>query len=212
MGTTCSCGTGWGRASERGRAGLHRVSSPLAGEVAPKAPEGTSRVAHPVLTAWLASATFLLDGPHVPSPETNRARELRTNMTTSEWRMWQHLRGRQMSGWKFRRQAAIGRYVVDFVCFAARLIVELDGSSHDGEDAQVAYEQRRQTWLEAQWYRVLRLHGRDIPERDPLEGAWETIDQAISETAVGLDPSRERPGSRAYRVTAPELPESTDCA
>ena len=86
----------------------------------------------------------------MPSPETDRARELRKNLTTSEWRMWQHLRGRQMNGWKFRRQAAIGPYVVDFVCYAARLIVELDGSSHDGEEAQVEYEQRRQAWLESQ--------------------------------------------------------------
>jgi very-short-patch-repair endonuclease len=117
-----------------------------------------------------------------------------------------------MNGWKFRRQAAIGPYVVDFVCFAARLIVELDGDSHDGEEAQVVYEQRRQARLEAQGFRVLRLSGRDIPEADPLEGAWEAIDQALSETDRALDPSRMQPGSRAHQVIAAEQRHTLDCA
>jgi very-short-patch-repair endonuclease len=167
---------------------------------------------HHRFTSGIVTTGSLSDGPHMPSPETDRARELRKNLTTSEWRMWQHLRGRQVNGWKFRRQAAIGPYVVDFVCFAARLIVELDGSSHDGEDAQVAYEQRRQAWLESQGYRVLRLHGRDIPERDPLQGAWEAVDMALSETTVALGPSRVRLGSRAYSVISADQSDSTDCA
>ena len=117
-----------------------------------------------------------------------------------------------MNGWKFRRQAAIGPYVVDFICFAARLIVELDGNSHDGEEAQVAYEQRRQAWLEAQGYRVLRLSGRQLPEEDPLQGAWEAVDMALLETSGALDPSRVRPGSRAFRVITADRSEGTDCA
>jgi very-short-patch-repair endonuclease len=167
---------------------------------------------HRRFTSGIVPLGFGQHSHRVPSPETDRARELRKNMTTSEWRVWQRLRGRQMNGWKFRRQAAIGPFVVDFVCLAARLIVELDGSSHDGEDAQVVYEQRRQAWLEAQGYRVLTLHGRDIPERDPVEGAWDAIDQALSETAGGLDPSRVRPGSRAYRAIAADLSQTTDRA
>ena len=126
--------------------------------------------------------------------------------------MWQHLRERRMNGWKFRLQAAIGPYVVDFVCHAARLIVELDGSSHDGGDAQVAYEQRRQAWWESQGYRVLRLSGRQLPEEDPLQGAWEAVDMALSETPGALDPSRVRPGSRAYSVISADQSDSTDCA
>jgi very-short-patch-repair endonuclease len=83
-----------------------------------------------------------------------------------------------MDGWKFRRQAPIGPYVVDFVCYAARLVVELDGSSHD--EVRFDYDEGRQAWLESQGFKVLRLSV-DYPEMDPLEGAWETIDQALSE-------------------------------
>jgi hypothetical protein len=117
-----------------------------------------------------------------------------------------------MNGWKFRRQAAIGSYVVDFVCFAARLIVELDGDSHDGEEAQVEYEQRRQAWLESQGYRVLRLSGRQLPEEDPLQGAWEAVGMALSETPIALDPSRTRSGSRAYKAIVAGRSEPADCA
>jgi very-short-patch-repair endonuclease len=60
-----------------------------------------------------------------------RARTLRQNMTEAERRLWQILRSHQMKGYKFRRQAPIGRYIADFVCHEARLIVEIDGGQHD---------------------------------------------------------------------------------
>ncbi len=50
--------------------------------------------------------------------------------------------------------------------------------------AQVAYEQRRQAWLESQGYRVLRLSGRELPEEDPLQGAWDAVDMALSRRRV----------------------------
>jgi very-short-patch-repair endonuclease len=106
-------------------------------------------------------------------------------MTVSEWRLWSNLRRRQLDGWKFRRQAPIGRYVVDFVCFAARLIVELDGSSHDDEKDE--YDERRQAWLESQGFRVLRLSA-DYPEMDPIEGAWDAVDLALSEVLATSSP------------------------
>ena len=107
-------------------------------------------------------------------------------MTASEWRLWCNLRLRQLDGWKFRRQAPIGRYVVDFVCFAARLIVELDGSSHD--DVKDDYDERRHAWLISQGFRVVRLSV-DYPEMDPIEGAWEAVDLALSEVPSNLVPS-----------------------
>jgi len=122
----------------------------------------------------------------VPSPETDRARQLRKNMTASEWRVWSYLKGRQLDGWKFRKQAPIGPYVVDFVCFAARLVVELDGNSHD--DVVFDHDKRRQAWLESQGFKVLRLSA-DNPEKDPIQGVWDSIDLALSEVPAPLAPS-----------------------
>ena len=138
------------------------------------------------LTAWIAPGTQKQDGAHVPSPETDRARQLRKNMTTSEWRVWSYLKGRQLDGWKFRKQAPIGPYIVDFACFAARLVVELDGNSHD--DVVADHDERRQAWLESQGFKVLRLSA-DYPEMDPIEGVWEAIDLALSEVPAPLAPS-----------------------
>lgn len=59
-----------------------------------------------------------------------RARQLRRNETAAERRLWQALRDRKLGGMKFRRQVPIGRYIVDFVSFERRLVVELDGGQH----------------------------------------------------------------------------------
>ena len=122
----------------------------------------------------------------MPSPETDRARQLRKKMTASEWRVWTYLKGRQLEGWRFRRQAPIGPYVVDFVCFAARLVVELDGNSHD--EVVADDDERRQAWLESQGFKVLRL-STDYPEIDPIGGVWEAIDLALPKVPAPLTPS-----------------------
>ena len=93
-------------------------------------------------------------------------------MTVTERRLWSHLRRRQLDGWKFRRQAPISDFFVDFVCLAAKLVVELDGSTHD--ELKDAYDQRRQSWLESQGYKVLRFTA-DYPDMDLLDGVVETI-------------------------------------
>ena len=62
-----------------------------------------------------------VDGAHA------RARTLRQNMTEAERRVWQILRSHRMTGYQFRRQVPIGRYIADFACHEARLIVEIDG-------------------------------------------------------------------------------------
>ena len=70
--------------------------------------------------------------PHQPVPEEKRrfARHLRREITEAEDRLWQELRGRRLDGIKFRRQVPVGRYVADFLCAEATLIVEVDGSQH----------------------------------------------------------------------------------
>ncbi|MEW6599439.1 MAG: DUF559 domain-containing protein [Nitrospirota bacterium] len=63
----------------------------------------------------------------------NRARQLRQRLTDAEQRIWDHLRMKQMEGLKFRRQQPIDHYIVDFVCFENRLIIEIDGGAACGK-------------------------------------------------------------------------------
>src|SRR4051794_36758463 len=94
-----------------------------------------------------------------------RAREMRSQMTEAERKLWARLRGKQMAGLRFRRQETIGAYIVDFYCSAAQLVVELDGSQH-GKDEAVVYDAARTRWLAAAGYRVLRISNYDLL-RDP---------------------------------------------
>ena len=83
-----------------------------------------------------------------------KARTLRKNLTAAERMLWRHLRLRQLGGYKFRRQQPLGQYIVDFVCFEKRLIIELDGGQHN---EQAAYDAERSAWLETQGFHVLRF-------------------------------------------------------
>src|SRR4051812_15161818 len=85
---------------------------------------------------------------------TQRARELRQEITPTENRLWSHLRGRRFAGFKFRRQTPIAGYIADFYCAKARLIIELDGESHVGKEA--ADENRRRA-IEAHGFKVLQI-------------------------------------------------------
>src|SRR5262249_37113504 len=67
---------------------------------------------------------------HVSTKQRVRARSLRTNSTDAERIIWSALRAHRMNGASFRRQTPIGPYVVDFVCHAARLVIEIDGGQH----------------------------------------------------------------------------------
>jgi very-short-patch-repair endonuclease len=89
-----------------------------------------------------------VDGAHA------RARTLRQNMTEAERRVWQILRSHRMTGYQFRRQVPIGRYIADFVCHEARLIVEIDGGQHDRSSPR---EAERSGFLQNQGYRILRF-------------------------------------------------------
>jgi len=89
----------------------------------------------------------------------HRGAELRNNPTSAEARLWAYLRLKRLDGIKFRRQHAIGRYVVDFCSPEAKLVVELDGSQHL---AQAEQDNRRTELLESQGYRVLRFWNHDV--------------------------------------------------
>src|SRR5690349_20369091 len=99
----------------------------------------------------------------VPADRTLISRSLRQAMGHTEVRLWACLKGRQVDGWKFRRQQPIGPYFVDFYCPAARLVIEVNGPAHD-DDEKWARDQTRYAWLEQQGYRVLRIIVQDIDE------------------------------------------------
>ena len=75
------------------------------------------------------------------------ARRLRREQTDVERKLWYALRDRRLGGWKFRRQQPVGSYIADFICFEAKLIVELDGSQHALPE-NAAAELARKTFLE----------------------------------------------------------------
>jgi len=107
--------------------------------------------------------------------DNNKARELRKNPTEAESNLWRHLRHRQLGGHKFRRQQPIGSYIVDFVCFEKRLIIEVDGGQHS---EQAAYNSKRTVWLETQGFRVLRFWNNQVLSE--LDAVKEMIYEALS--------------------------------
>ncbi len=80
---------------------------------------------------------------------TVRARQLRAESQPGEHRLWAALRGRALGGFKFRRQHPINRFVADFACVEARVVVELDGSHH--ADQQEADEARTEVLRSCGW-------------------------------------------------------------
>jgi len=100
-----------------------------------------------------------------------RARALRRAMSPPEAALWQILRARP-GGLKFRRQHPAGPYVLDFYCPAARLAIEIDGIAHE-MGANPERDERRDAWLEAQGYRVLRIVAGEV--RDNAEGVLRHI-------------------------------------
>lgn len=89
---------------------------------------------------------------------TSRAKSLRKSMTEAERRLWYRLRAHRLAGIKFKRQAVIGRYVVDFVCFERTLVIEVDGGQHDGQ----ASDLDRDRWFADQGFRVLRFWNNEV--------------------------------------------------
>ncbi|NWG39481.1 MAG: endonuclease domain-containing protein [Hydrogenophilaceae bacterium] len=117
---------------------------------------------------------------------TDFARQLRAQQTDMERRLWQRLRAHRFQGHKFRRQQPIVPYIVDFVCHDAKLIIELDGGQHA---EAVAEDARRDAWLKAEGYRVLRIWNNEWLENET--GVMEKILEMLTLSPPPL-PSRER--------------------
>ena len=103
----------------------------------------------------------------------DRARQLRNNMTPGETKLWQRLKGKQLHGYDFDRQRPIDQFIVDFYCKQLMLAIEIDGSSHDSEDAQQR-DRDRQTRLEALGISFLRFREEAV-HRD-IDGVVEAIE------------------------------------
>jgi len=97
-------------------------------------------------------------------------RSLRKRSTDTERLLWSKLRARQIEECKFRRQAPIGKYIVDFVCHEKRLIIEVDGGQHA---ESIEADQIRDQWLGEQGYKVLRFWNNEILTN--IEGVLEVI-------------------------------------
>lgn len=103
-----------------------------------------------------------------------KAGELRLESTPAERKLWAVLRGNKINGVKFRRQHAIGNYIVDFVSIKHKLIIELDGSQH----LELAeYDEERTNHLESQGYRVIRFWNNQV--ENEMDGVIRAIEIAL---------------------------------
>lgn len=108
---------------------------------------------------------------------------MRHNPTEAEAALWRLLRAKRLAGWKFRQQQRIDRYIVDFICFRARLIVEADGAQHIDSD----YDVVRDAYLRAQGFRLLRFYNNDILAQP--DAVLTSILNALESGGTGIEPA-----------------------
>jgi very-short-patch-repair endonuclease len=144
--------------------------------------------------------------PHaaVSERQRNHAKQLRQAMARAETLLWRYLKANRIDGLGFRRQVPFRNYIADFACLSVKLIVELDGESHDFEKRQKA-DQTRDAFFTSEGFHVLRFTNEQVTSN--LEGVVEAIRQTASSRASGSPPSPALPhkggGSRnvATRLT-----------
>ncbi|OLD92475.1 MAG: hypothetical protein AUG84_01315 [Chloroflexi bacterium 13_1_20CM_4_66_7] len=108
-----------------------------------------------------------------------RAQYLRLNMTAVEQRLWRRLRAKQL-GVKFRRQHPIPPYIADFACISSRLVVEVDGETHNATD-----DAHRDDFMRSLGWRVMRVYLSEIDEE--LDAVLAAIEQELVEPGTMLD-------------------------
>lgn len=111
----------------------------------------------------------------VPIYTKTFARQLRSEMTDAESYLWQSLRSRQIHGLKFRRQHPVGKFILDFACIEAKLIIEVDGGQHNEMQIQ---DNQRTAWLEAQGWKVLRFWNNEVLQN--IEGVLVEVLNALA--------------------------------
>jgi len=130
--------------------------------------------------------------PHaaVNPQHRSRAKRLRRTMTRAETLLWRYLKAHRIGGIGFRRQVPMGGYIADFVCHSTRLVVELDGESHDFE-SRLRHDKKRDAWFVSQGYAVLRFTNEQVLAN--LEGVIETIRITGSSRPSSAPPSLSLP-------------------
>ena len=126
--------------------------------------------------------------PHrpIPSHQRQNARTLRRAMTDVERKLWEVLRAGRLAGVEFRRQVPIGSFIADFVCHAARIVIELDGSQHnDAEHA--ARDEVRDRFIAREGYRVLRFWNFEV--NSELNAVVDRIYIALIQQGLELESS-----------------------
>ena len=108
----------------------------------------------------------------VPTELLIFAKQLRQGQTDAERLLWQVLRGRNLKGFKFRRQHPVGGYILDFYCHAAHLAIELDGGGHNS-DEQKLYDEERTKVMNGAGIKVIRFWNHDV--LNSLEAVLEDI-------------------------------------
>ncbi len=111
----------------------------------------------------------------MPNPKLLQfAKNLRTHSTDAEQILWYQLRSHRFYNFKFKRQQPLGRYIADFVCFKAKLVIELDGGQHALE---AYYDDARSRWLRARGFEIIRFWNNEITEN--LEGVLMIIAEKL---------------------------------
>ncbi len=100
------------------------------------------------------------------------AKEMRSNMTPAETKMWRILRGKRFQNLKFKRQVLIGNYIVDFLCEDKKIIIEIDGGQHN-EELNIQSDKNRTRYLENNGYKVLRFWNNEVMKN--IDGVMEVI-------------------------------------
>jgi very-short-patch-repair endonuclease len=138
--------------------------------------------------------------------EKAKRQRLRNDMPPAEKLIWARLRGRQIDGCKFRRQYSVGAFVIDFYVPELKLAIEIDGSSHDGEEAQ-AYDAQRQFYIESKGIRFLRFTNRQVyQELDAVVEAIELVVEKIRREPLPSPPLAKGRGQDAELNASSDMP------
>ncbi len=115
--------------------------------------------------------------------EKEKRRKFRKQMPKAESLLWQQLRGKQLNGFKFRRQFSVNQYVLDFYCPEAKLAIEVDGDSHFDDEA-MQYDRIRQQSIEALGIHFLRFTNDEV---------FQSLDEVLKKVLENIPSSAPLP-------------------